>query len=472
MSGSREQGSDVPSADGVPDDAADDPGRADPDDVESTVTVPIARNPLRGTGIRLTDIQRAAASMPRPEVLDAARRAAEQARLSMSAVEALRDAMAPLAWDLMAGFREQLLLTSPLRMLEAQRAEMVRLATAPLLRDALRVADVMSQQVRIATGPTVGSALAEQFRLADRLTVPALLGLELEVTAGLARRALGDSGLASWRIAMQAVARVETAGRIASAIDTGDLAQLAGSARYAEQLAAHVAELDPTSRLLGPVSGPALRAWNRSVAARPTPRRILVSAAAGQNVTAVMSGEVLTNGVDEHDSTSIVTNARSYVVEPWRDGPANASRALHARLERIDPAVAELLDGGWDDVERNGPAAISKITNCAVEALDRTLRALAGDDDAVLAWHTTNKRPASELYQGKPTRALRVRYALRERPGEVRLTQAQVESCVTLATAMIGPLQQGKHSAGTTIVMAQALLVSVESTLHLLTLHE
>jgi hypothetical protein len=72
-----------------------------------------------------------------------------------------------------------------------------------------------------------------------------------------------------------------------------------------------------------------------------------------------------------------------------------------------------------DDLERDGPAAASKAAHCAVEALDRTLRA-AAPDDAVLSWHATTGRPASELTDRRlPTRALRVRF-LASQTGERR----------------------------------------------------
>lgn len=47
--------------------------------------------------------------------------------------------------------------------------------------------------------------------------------------------------------------------------------------------------------------------------------------------------------------------------------------------------------------------------------MDWTLRLLAPDAD-VLAWHAAERRPAKELHGGRPTRTLRLRYAVRDQP--------------------------------------------------------
>ena len=78
--------------------------------------------------------------------------------------------------------------------------------------------------------------------------------------------------------------------------------------------------------------------------------------------------------------------------------------------------------------------------DCVVEALDRTLRALAPEAEA-MSWHAANKRPPAELHEGRPTRALRARNSTRDRPGERKLTICQIDSVVALVAAVQSPLQ-------------------------------
>jgi hypothetical protein len=68
-------------------------------------------------------------------------------------------------------------------------------------------------------------------------------------------------------------------------------------------------------------------------------------------------------------------------------GRLQAARELYARLGWIDPTVPDLLEGAWEDIERNGPSAASKAAHYIVEVLDRTLRATA-PDDAVREWRS------------------------------------------------------------------------------------
>jgi hypothetical protein len=63
-------------------------------------------------------------------------------------------------------------------------------------------------------------------------------------------------------------------------------------------------------------------------------------------------------------------------------------------LRGIDITIVTFLEGAWDDVQRSGSAAPSKIAHCVVEAVDHTLRALA-PPDAVRQWlHRDGRKPA------------------------------------------------------------------------------
>lgn len=138
---------------------------------------------------------------------------------------------------------------------------------------------------------------------------------------------------------------------------------------------------------------------------------------------------------------------------------------LYAVLERIDPKIPELLNGAWDDIARNGPAAVEKTANCAVEAMDRALRK-AAPDDAVHAWHTGTKRSAKE-WEGRdrPPHALRVRYLFRDLAGPRDLVVAQADAFATVVKRLRSRLEAAKHASQAELVAVQALLTQAESLL-------
>jgi Predicted pPIWI-associating nuclease len=327
----------------------------------------------------------------------------------------------------------------------------------------------MAEQIRTATSPVAGRTLAEQLRVIDSVTPVRLQALQLRMTADIAKLALGNSGIAAWRSSLEAATRVQVLTTMHPAGDPAVLANLVRTSQYSLRLSTRVSELDPTGRLIGSVAVPPLRALASSLQAQPSPRRLLVASIAGVNVGAVMSAETLSGPLDDSVNDEIAGDARGQVIEPWREAPLRARELLYQRLSTIDPSVPELLDGAWDDIDRDGPAAVTKIANCAMEAIDRTLRAIAPDEQ-VLGWHTDTGRSIGELHEGRPTRPLRVRYALEGRKGEVKLGLAQVDAAVALVKALPGPLQAAKHTSDITVIVVQALLVSVEASLYYLLL--
>jgi hypothetical protein len=134
-------------------------------------------------------------------------------------------------------------------------------------------------------------------------------------------------------------------------------------------------------------------------------------------------------------------------------------------LEKVDPKIPELLKGAWHDISLNGPAAVEKAANCAVEAVDRALRQ-AAPDEAVRAWHTETRRPEKE-WEGRdrPPRALRVRYLFRDLAGPRDLVVGQVEAFATVVGRLNGRLQATKHASQGDLVAVRALVVHAESLL-------
>ncbi|GIL29149.1 hypothetical protein [Actinocatenispora comari] len=165
-------------------------------------------------------------------------------------------------------------------------------------------------------------------------------------------------------------------------------------------------------------------------------------------------------------------NTAAYLVRQ-RDTPTGTSRdAARGRREvqsrhgvqieqflaEVDQRVREHYDGIWDAMTHRGPAWPSAAAHHAVEVLDGTLRALA-PHDAVLAWRggwpATTPRKAADLHEGRPTRALRVRYIAEQR-GVPASTVDYLASSLRSSMLM---LQGVKHAGDDTAALTVETLV-------------
>ena len=204
---------------------------------------------------------------------------------------------------------------------------------------------------------------------------------------------------------------------------------------------------------------------------RPSPRRVALAQHSGDVQSGLLVVESLTApGLDEVEATELVEEFTDLLVEPWREAPTRMREALLVRLDMLDPEISELIRGGWEDVERAGPAAASKIAHCAAEVLSRTLRALAPSPE-VIAWvgHHHPREKGLLSGQGQPTRAARVRYALRDRPRrDRRLAEAQIDALIKLFTDTNDVLQPAKHETSVTIMVAATHLQTVENAVALI----
>lgn len=146
-------------------------------------------------------------------------------------------------------------------------------------------------------------------------------------------------------------------------------------------------------------------------------------------------------------------------------GPADVRRRLRAALSGLDPDLLNRLDGAWERVSHHGPDAASQAANSMVELIDWTLR-WAAPNDRVTAWHTEGSRPPDELIDGRPTRALKVRFIVRDRPDA-----AAAEMYVKGITELLKLLQGHKHGSGDHELAAVGrLLPTVEASLAFLLL--
>lgn len=336
------------------------------------------------------------------------------------------------------------------------------------IESVMKTAGVLARNAQGVVPSSVAKMLATGMSDFDQITPSAFKGIELGITANAAKFALGSSGLSTLRASLLAAERVTEISKAFAPIgNVKQIADLIQSSGFASDLARKISDFDPTQKIVGPISSPPTRAWGQVLQQRPTERSLIGATFGGHHVASLIGGEALLDA-SELVTKEFVAEIEEFAIEPWRSSPFEYRTRMLDHLAVIAPDVPELLDGAWDDIRRNGPAAVTKIADCGVEAIDRTLRALAKEED-VLAWHAEGRRPAKELNDGKVTRTLRVRYILREQArSEVKLTERAVEAVVEFAAALSGPLQDAKHTLDASIARVRSLFAAAEAALGLL----
>jgi hypothetical protein len=145
-------------------------------------------------------------------------------------------------------------------------------------------------------------------------------------------------------------------------------------------------------------------------------------------------------------------------------GPAEASAEVRERLAEVHPSLSERLDGAWERISNGGADAASQAANSLMETVDWTLRTLAPNEE-VLAWHASEKRSIKELHEGKPNRALRIRYVVRAQPEKNSALDLYLKALRELVCAVQAPKHAIElHSPRALVPIA----LSVEGLLHLL----
>ena len=137
-------------------------------------------------------------------------------------------------------------------------------------------------------------------------------------------------------------------------------------------------------------------------------------------------------------------------------------------MAELAPGHEDWIKGAWEDIVR-------KIAECAVEAVDQTLRILA-PVEAVMTWMTANGRrgPAWWSDRGTPTRRAKIMYAMRDRAAkDGLLVAAQAECLAVLVQDSMGALQAVKHPGAPVPTMAtmRGYVLACESALSQLLLH-
>lgn len=249
------------------------------------------------------------------------------------------------------------------------------------------------------------------------------------------------------------------------ALDPEFLAQFCGTSGVLADLSRKMADIGAMYAGTLTFSAPAVSALSSYVDARPTlpaTARWREVVFAGHGTRALAVSDLLLDDPVACEPV-VAEQVEVIAVEPWREGMLDVREELSRALADLDPEIVNLLDGAWVDVQKPGPGALVKISSCAVEALDRALRTSA-PDQAVRDW-AAGRGPRLLDGNGRPTRGARVRYVLRDRKGDQKLVEAQVDAAVAFINELIGRLQAAKHASVGDIAAVRAHLVSVESAL-------
>jgi hypothetical protein len=337
--------------------------------------------------------------------------------------------------------------------------------------DALQLGQMFANVVPDSTLEQVQKAIASglltQFRAADFIVPPQFKLAELVATARFADFAVPEGLLASWR---QSLLLSET---VTEAMKEWELklnpvyAGLLADIEWATSLSSQISE----SAVLAGVSGITaaiaaaptrqLRGFLDSLPTLPSPRDLTIATRASIAVAGFNAFDIVS--LDDAPAPT-VERVEIDVLSPWREGPQAARKELLRRLKEIDPELADLLIGAWDEAVHAGPAAVVKLTGCAVELIERVLRALAGDSE-VTAWYGESGRPKMDTDNGGgPTYAARARFVL-EGKRERRLVVSQIDAVVAQVAPLRGIFQAGKHASAGSLTSLRIHLMSTEALL-------
>ncbi len=301
----------------------------------------------------------------------------------------------------------------------------------------------------------------------------ALATQQLVATSGIADLIAGDKMMASWRQTLLAEATARSlVGTVRLPEGNPDLLRdIVGVNAATARVIGQYADQN-RSRMLAPALSARptreLRGYLAGISVAPKVEDLTFAAQASRGVAGITAADLLTfAGVIDVEAADLLEEE---VVEPWVAGPQNAREVLFDRLGALDPEIPALLAAAWAQVETDGPAAVTMASHAAVEVLDRTLRALAPDNE-VIGEHVAGRLKHKDAVFDKdgklaPTRGGRVAYAVMKcHPGRPKLITSQTKALAVTVTTLQENLQAGKHSSVGTVALVRSYLVSVEATL-------
>lgn len=300
----------------------------------------------------------------------------------------------------------------------------------------------------------------------------ALAMQELVATSAIADLLGRDKLLGSWRQSLlsEATARSLVGTMRVSGASEGILRDIVRTNVATARVVERFAELNKSQMFLPAVSvrpTRELRSFLDALPLTPIAGALDFASQASRGVAGLTAADLLV--IDGTISDGAIDLFEDEVVEPWMSGAYTSRSVLFVRLGALNPEIADLLQGAWWQVERNGPGAVSMASHAAQEILDRTLRAVA-PDDLVLRLHAADQLPKSSTYEkggkSQPTRSGRIAAALHERnPSETKVVAAQAKALIASATFLSQSFQKGKHDSGYSVGLFRTYLVSLEALL-------
>lgn|GEM_PF-2209472 len=363
------------------------------------------------------------ASTDETSLIRAGRSAPELSKSVLSTAKQLEQsrAMANHGWAVIAGLREQ------------------------NLHFAGAVQEAMDARARIGklAADMIGSSVVDAVTRSQRLLGSSA---SYSVAQAISRGALGDSMITANLTALHARSRVlELSESLAPAMAlTKQLStQFAGIQQFAllvEQQNQQLLRLHPSLGIAQPAS---LSTWAfedvlRTAAGAPTAQYMERVDTAGLTTgwalkaSMELTARIVDTDLEEATETTL--------------GPAGASSELRARLAAIDSDLPVKLDGAWERIDHGGTDAGRQAAHSLMEAVDWTLRLMA-PPDAVLAWYGEQEPKPREALDANqmPTRVLKFRYIVREKPDKAFALDLYRRAINDLVRA----LQDPKHGSRT-----------------------
>jgi hypothetical protein len=346
-------------------------------------------------------------------------------------------------------------------------------ASRTMIENITRIAGPTYAAVRADVLPTwlVKAQLMRAVRVGDVLTPAVLRALQLDSGAALSKIVLSDSAFTGWRFSLATqnmVAAWATTQNFGSqvAISPHFLEELREVTRINVRLSEVLANLHPAQSVLAVRPLGAYQSYLGQLPTTLTNRQQVVSRAAGHGINGLLATGVLLQVEQAANVETLAPEVSHDVVEAWRTGPAALRTELYERLRDLEPRVPELLEGAWHGVVHPAPARLETIANCAVEAIDRSLRAAAPDSD-VETWIPVSGRKSADFYtkSGRLTRAARIRFVLRARKEDRRLAEEQAAAVIASFTMISRRLEAAKHASEGDVVAVRCHLLAAEALL-------
>ncbi|MBD8608849.1 hypothetical protein IFT73_18485 [Aeromicrobium sp. CFBP 8757] len=344
-----------------------------------------------------------------------------------------------------------------------------------------------------AAGLTARSTTAQRIGLkvfgpglgpdASVLATPALASLrairteQLIATTGFARALKAPALDTAWRdnILAATTARSLVGTMSVAAPQRRTLNNILGINAATGAVVARYAAANPDLRLapLSRISARALRTLLLDLPEQPTALDLNRASDFSRSVAGLTAADLLLgSGILDPETTD---DLEEQVVDPWITDEHQERAELYDTLDQFNPAIAEFLHAAWDQIDRDGPAAVSLTAHAIVEALDHTLRHGA-PDPAVLAAAERGDLGEDATFpkDGKPapTRRGRIAYILSLQQGShLPLIQDHVSALAKTTNQLFRKAQGAKHASNVELKLVQTYLVSAESILRQLVVH-